>query len=63
MIWKMPEIKFKKPVRSIISLTLTGVVAYLAITGQIKPESVLAVFSMVVGYYFKQMENETDDKK
>lgn len=39
-------------VRKIVMLVFTFVFSYLAIIGDMSAESVLAIFSMVFGYYF-----------
>lgn len=39
-------------VKSIVTLILTVVFAYLAIVGDINGEQFLAIFTMIVGFYF-----------
>ena len=39
-------------VRPCISLSLTGLVVYLGIVGDIHPDDVMKIFSIVVGFYF-----------
>lgn len=39
-------------VKSIVTLTLTLVFAYLSITGQIKPDSFQDIFYIIVAFYF-----------
>ena len=39
-------------VKSIVTFVLTGVFAYLSITGVISGEQFLTVFTMVVSFYF-----------
>lgn len=57
-------------VKSIVTLTLTMVVAYLAVTGQMDQEFLKNVFFMIVAFYFgsqtektsNQIEKMTEDK-
>lgn len=39
-------------VKSIMTLVLTGVFAYLAVIGEISADQFLTVFSMIVAFYF-----------
>lgn len=39
-------------VKSIVTLILTAVFAYLSIVGKINGEQFLAIFTMIVGFYF-----------
>lgn len=39
-------------VKSIVTLILTVVFAYLAIVGDINGEQFLAIFTMIIGFYF-----------
>ena len=39
-------------VKSIITLILCGVFAYLSIIGQIMPDQFLTIFTIVVSFYF-----------
>lgn len=39
-------------VKSIVTIILTGVFAYLAIIGRISGEQFLTIFTMVIGFYF-----------
>lgn len=39
-------------VKSIVTFVLTGVFAYLSVTGVISGEQFLTVFTMVVSFYF-----------
>ena len=57
-------------VKSIVTLTLTLVIAYMAVTGQIDQEFLKNVFFMIVAFYFgsqtektsNQIEKMTEDK-
>lgn len=40
-------------VKSIVTLTLTGVFAYLAVTGHISPAEFVVIFTVVINYYFE----------
>lgn len=39
-------------VRKIVTLVFAGVFSYLSIAGKLSAESVLAILTMVFGYYF-----------
>lgn len=39
-------------VKSVVTLTLTAVFAYLAIVGKISGEQFLTIFTVVIGFYF-----------
>ena len=44
--------KIKTLVRPIIALSFVGVACYLFITGKLKPEDVLPITGIVIGFYF-----------
>lgn len=46
--------KLKKlvDVKSIVTLVLTGVFAFLSISGFITPDQFLTIFTIVIGFYF-----------
>lgn len=39
-------------VKSLVTLTVTGVFAYLAIIGVVGPDQVLTVFTTIIAFYF-----------
>lgn len=39
-------------VKSIVTLTLTGVFAYMNIVGQAVPETFKTIYVMIIGFYF-----------
>lgn len=39
-------------VKSIVTITLTAVFAYLAATGSVTPDQFLTVFTVVIAFYF-----------
>ena len=39
-------------VKSIVTLVLTGVFAYMAVTGNVSTEQFLTVFTVVIAFYF-----------
>lgn len=39
-------------VKSIVTIILTAVFAYLAVTGQVSADQYLTVFSVVIAFYF-----------
>lgn len=51
-------------VKSIITLIITGVFAYLSIIGQITGEQFLTIFAVIISFYFgTQVNKNKDDKK
>jgi len=48
-------------VKSIVTITLTGVFSYLAITGVISGEQFLTIFSVIIAFYFgTQVQKKAD---
>lgn len=39
-------------VKTIVTLTLTGVFAYLSITGDISPDDFMKIFMVVISFFF-----------
>lgn len=39
-------------VKSLVTLTLTGVMAYLSISGTEAPETFKTIYVMIIGFYF-----------
>ena len=39
-------------VKSIVTLTLTGVFSYLSVTGKISGQEFLTIFTVIVSFYF-----------
>ncbi len=39
-------------VKTIVTLAVTGIFGYLALTGKITPDNVMVIVSMVVSFYF-----------
>lgn len=50
-------------VKSIITIVLTAVFAYLAIIGQIAPEKFFEMFLLIVSFYFGVQSAKKDDDK
>ena len=53
-------------IKSIVTLTLTGVFSYLAIIGKISPTEFVVIFTVIINFYFeaqrdKKKENENKD--
>lgn len=49
-------------IKSIVTIVLTGVFAYLCISGYINPEQFMTVFAVVVAFYFgTQHERESSN--
>lgn len=57
--------KLKKliDVKSIVTLVLTGVFAYLAIIGKITPEQLILIYTTIVAFYFGTQKQKKDDSK
>ena len=59
--------KLKKllTVKSIVTLVLTGVFAYLAIIGKVSPEMFITIFTVIIGFYFgtQAQKNSNEEKK
>lgn len=51
-------------VKSIVTIILTAVFAYLSIVGTIKGEQFLVIFTTVIAFYFgtQAKKNESEDK-
>lgn len=45
-------------VKSLVTLTLTAVMAYLSITGAEVPETFKTVYVMIIGFYFGTQSNK-----
>ena len=48
-------------VKSIVTLVLTGVFAYLAIIGKITPEQLILIYTTIVAFYFGTQKQKKDD--
>lgn len=49
-------------VKSIVTIVLTGVFAYLSVTGKISSQDFLTIFSVVVAFYFGTQSQRLNDK-
>lgn len=58
MRWEMKELKKLIDVKSIVTILLTGVFAYLSITKYISSEDFKLVFVMIMTYYFTRKNQE-----
>lgn len=47
-------------VKSIVTLTLTGVFSYLAIVGKVDGKEFLTIFTVVIGFYFGTQAEKRD---
>lgn len=45
-------------VKSLSTLTMVGVFAFLSITGEVSPEQFLTIFTVVVSFYFGTQVNK-----
>ena len=50
-------------VKSLVTLILTAVFAYLAIAGKISGTEFLTIFTVVIGFYFGTQSMKNNDKK
>lgn len=50
-------------VKSLVTLILTAVFAYLAIEGKISGTEFLTIFTVVIGFYFGTQSMKDNDKK
>lgn len=48
-------------IKSIVTLVLTGVFAYLSITGYVSPTEFVAIFIVVINFYFETQRNKKED--
>lgn len=57
--------KLKKliDVKSIVTISLTGVFAFLAVTGTISAEQFLTVFTVIIAFYFGTQAQKAADSK
>ncbi|MCI2057106.1 MAG: hypothetical protein LKJ86_08175 [Oscillibacter sp.] len=49
-------------VKSIVTIVLTAVFAYLAIVGRISGQEFLTVFTVVIGFYFGTQKQKSDEE-
>lgn len=50
-------------IKSLITLTLTAVFAYMAVIGRVSPDQFLTIFTVVIGFYFgTQAERKSAEK-
>ena len=56
--------KLKKliDVKSIVTLVLTGVFSYLALSGSIEQEQVMIIYTTIIAFYFGTQSNKMLDK-
>ena len=50
-------------VKSLSTLTMVGVFAFLSITGDISSEQFLTIFTTVIAFYFGTQVNKKEEKK
>ena len=50
-------------VKSIVTLVLTGVFAYLSIVGTIGPEQFLSIFTVIISFYFGTQYGKREAEK
>lgn len=49
-------------VKSIVTLVLTGVFAYLAVAGEVSSRDFLTIFSVVIAFYFGTQSQRLNDR-
>lgn len=49
-------------IKSIVTLTLTGVFAYLAVTGYISPTEFVVIFTVIINSYFETQRNKKTEE-
>lgn len=49
-------------VKSIVTITLTGVFSYLAVAGVVSGEQFLTIFSVIIAFYFGTQYQKSVDK-
>lgn len=50
-------------VKSIVTITLTGVFAFMTVTGGVSADQFLTVFTVVIAFYFGVQKAEKDAQK
>ena len=50
-------------VKTLVTLVVIGVFAYLAITGRIAPDNVMVIVSTVVAFYFGTQHEKRNEKQ
>ena len=48
-------------VKSIVTLVLTAVFAYLAVTGKVSAENYMTVFTVIIAFYFGTQSQKVQD--
>lgn len=48
-------------IKSIVTIVLTMVFAYLGVTGKVKPEMIVAIYTTIIGFYFGTQTKEGGD--
>lgn len=48
-------------IKSIVTLVLTAVFAYLSITGYISPTEFVVIFTVIINFYFETQRNKKEN--
>jgi uncharacterized membrane protein len=48
-------------VKSLVTLTLTSVFAYIAIVGRISPQDFMTIYAVIIAFYFGTQSQKTQD--
>lgn len=59
----MNKLKNLINVKSIVTLVLTGVFAYLAITGKITSEQLILIYTTIIAFYFGTQKQKADSEQ
>lgn len=50
-------------VKSLVTLALTGVFAYLSIRGRVTPDQFLTIFTVIIGFYYGTQYQKNKERK
>lgn len=48
-------------IKSIVTLVLTAVFAYLSVTGYISPTEFVVIFTVIINFYFETQRNKKEN--
>lgn len=48
-------------IKSIVTLVLTAVFAYLSVTGYISPTEFVVIFTVIINFYFESQRNKKNE--
>lgn len=50
-------------VKTIVTFSLTGAFVYLSVIGKIDPQIFMAIYTMIIGFYFGSQTRKSDNGK